>query len=320
MNTGSAGHLSTIYSRFTEWCIGYMRNPDTDPDGITVFIHPGYSIALLASKGPGQQKERLSAVFALCGRSGEYTLKDLDDIQVEGTYIGTALLRYTGRKRSLSDRYISAINTFHRPDEPLVRTLDESFIIAKLLEYKLYPGGSIGFPDILPDGETVSSCLPPALQRLNTWLGRIVSGGSSTASLSDSDSELVIAVQSPEDFAAEFIAVTRDTQELWFKRPRRPEELLAQLKRMTDEEILDAPDDISDGVAVLGMGKRESEAYFRDRRENKEDNAFDPLNTLVMTQDQDDRNDLANNRFGMDPFRMMNVNEIFFHSTIIADP
>ena len=43
-----------------------------------------------------------------------------------------------------------------------------------------------------------------------------------------------------------------------------------------------------------------------------------PVEAVPTGQDgENDRNDLANNRFGMDPFRQMNVDEIFFHSTIL---
>lgn len=306
-----------IRSRFTDWCLEYMRNEDVDGDGITVFVHPAYKFTVLACKGPGKQKERLGSVFALCNTAGEYILEQLDDIIVEGVYIGTALLKYSGEKHSLSDRFVSAVSVFHHPDEPFVRTLDESFVIAKLLEYKVNANSSISFPNILPTENTDISILPPALSILNRWLQRIVAGGSSTASVSGSDSELTVSINAIDDFAKEIITVSKDTQELWLKRPKRPEEFIKQIKNMTAEEIMDTPEDISEGTDVLLMGRRESESYFKENKKAKEELQFDPLNNLDMQSESEDRNDLANNRYGMDPFRIMNVNEVFFHSMII---
>lgn len=42
----------------------------------------------------------------------------------------------------------------------------------------------------------------------------------------------------------------------------------------------------------------------------------DGLDSLIQSG-SDDKNDLANNRYGMDKFKKMNTNEIFFHSTVI---
>ena len=43
-----------------------------------------------------------------------------------------------------------------------------------------------------------------------------------------------------------------------------------------------------------------------------------PVEVVPTEQDGENaRNDLENNRFGMEPFRRMNVNEIFFHSEVL---
>ena len=309
-----------ICRKFTEWCLGYMRDEDVDGDGITVFVHPVYKFALLACKGAGQQKERLNSVFALCNTDGEYALEQLDDTVMDGVYIGTALLRYCGGKRSLSDRFISAFNTFHRPDDPLVRTLEESFVIAKLLEYKVNPNNSISFPNILPEDSADMRLLPPALATLVQWLRRIAAGGSSAASLSVSGAELTISVNSADDFAKEIVSVSKDTQELWLKRPKRPEEFIKQIENAAAEETVDVPEDISDIAAILEMGRREGESYFRENRKAREEAVFDPIDHIEIQPEEEEggeRGDPANNRYGMDPFRTMNVNEIFFHSTVI---
>lgn len=316
----AAEAIQKIYDRFEEYCAEYMGGEDADSVGVTVIVHPMYRLTAVASKGLSPQKDRLGSVMSLFSQD-YYTavrIKDIKDASGCG-FTGIAVMKEKGGGGT-AERFLRAVSTFHRPDEELLRTVDESFAVAKLMEYEVLQNGEIRIPDTLPQTCTdVADRLPEAVLKLNKWLEVLLSGGSSTASVRRADRGLVISPfpESAADFAREFITVLKDTQELWLKRPRRENEFLAQLKNAMSEEKIEILEEAEESSKVLEMGRRESESYFRTKKEKGGGTDFDPLDMLEMTPEHDGRNDPMNNRFGMDPFRRMNVNEIFFHSTVL---
>lgn len=314
--------IQQIYDVFIEYCIKYMKGTDIDSVGVTVIVHPMYKLTAIASKGSFPQKERLGRIISLFSHEAytNFQIRDTPDLSIDGNYIGVAIMKEINTTYSVTDRFLSTIEVFHRPSEELLKTIDESFMIAKLMEYKVLPSGELQIPDIsIAKTQHLDKRIPEVLLNFNNWIERLMSGGSSTANIRKTNHGLIISPLPNEikNFSKDFIAILKETQELWLKRPKREEELVAQLESALSEEKIEIPEDIEESSKVLDMSKRESEVYFREKKIKDEDLDFDPLNTLEMSIDQEERNDLANNRFGMDPFRRMNVNDIFFHSTVI---
>ena len=309
-----------LYERFGEYCAEYMRGEDVDVTGVTVIVHPMYRLVAIASKGPFLQKERLGRIVSLFS-GDDYEacpIKDIPDLSGSGEYIGTAILKEKTGSSNAASRFLKAVSVFHRPEEELLKTIDESFVMAKLMEFEVLQSGEILIPETrVPDA--AGGSLPPSIERLNAWLELIASGGSSTCVLRNSDRRIVLSPfpESVGIFAREFIAVMKDTQDLWVRRPKREDELVSQIEAALSAEKIEAPEEAEEASGILSMGRRESESYFRDKKDRPAEADFDPLDMLDMTPEQNGRNDLTNNRFGMDPFRRMNVNEIFFHSTVL---
>lgn len=309
-----------LYENFGEYCAEYMRGEDVDVTGVTVIVHPMYRLVAVAAKGPFLQKERLGRIVSLfAGDDYEACpIKDIPDLSGSGEYIGTVILKEKTGSSNAASRFLKAVSVFHRPEEELLKTIDESFVMAKLMEYEVLQSGEIMIPETRVPNAAGGS-LPPSIERLNAWLELIASGGSSTCVLRNSDRRIVLSPfpESVGIFAREFIAVMKDTQDLWVKRPKREDELVSQIEAAVSTEKIEVPEEAEEASGILSMGRRESESYFRDKKDRPAESSFDPLDMLDMTPEQDGRNDLSNNRFGMDPFRRMNVNEIFFHSTVL---
>lgn len=311
-----------IYDRFSDYCAEYMRGEDIDSLGVTVIVHPVYKLTAIASKGSFPQKDRLGRIVSEFSQE-TYTdcqLKNIPDISGEGNFIGVAVMKEDRGMSDTAGRFLKAIETFHRPAEELLKTIDESFVIAKLMEYEVLQNGEVWVPDTFTVGtDNTSTKIPGDLISFNKWLAILLSGGSSTASIRKTKRGFIISPKADalENFSKDFISIMKETQGLWLKRPKRAEELKAQLEIAISEEKIEIPEEAEESSKVLGMGKRESEVFFREKRTKEEELNFDPFNTLTVQASKEDRNDFANNRFGMDPFRQMNVNEIFFHSMII---
>lgn len=312
--------VQQVYERFSEYCAGYMQGEDADTTGITVIIHPMYRLIALASKGPFLQKERLGrAVNLFAAENYEpRAVKDIPDLSGSGMYTGVVLLRDKSEIFNASQRYLNAVKTFHRPHEELLKTIDESFVMAKLMEYEVLQNGDIRIAETQVP-ESAGDGLPPSVTRLNGWLDLIASGGSSTCSLRHTEKRVVLTPMpgALREFSRELIAVMKDTQDLWARRPKREEELVSLIEAALSSEKVDIPEEAEETSKILSMGRRESDSYFRERREHSAEEEFDPLNMLEAVPVQGRHNDLANNRFGMDPFRRMNVNEIFFFSEVL---
>lgn len=315
---------------FSDYCFKAMdenSGADIDRSGAVVILDPRTRLLMLIKTGICEQSKTLMEKVRSLADKDRYRIVSCSDVLYNGRYISAVLLNHAHRNECLAERFKVALDTFYAPDDEILHTYDESFHIAKLMEYNVNVHGGITMPaPCARNFEIRSSYLsrfPEALTNYIKIYGTIIHG-SAEAIIGIPDGCNISCEPSDKTnetrkyFANNMVMLFHKTAALWAKRPLRPETLLKEISDILQtENMKEGLTGSSQRAAASTMPKHLIEKKLAEIQELNPD--MIRMRYITDTDNQIPEQEIINTGQNDINHAGMNIDDIFYFRKILRD-
>lgn len=329
--------MTEIENNFYDYCRQYSERDDIDKDGVMVVLEPNTGLVMLMLCNITPQSSILKEICEMYGKDAGYTSCAFKDITYkDGQFLGLLLLTGPKELHDITSRFISMKKTFHHPEDSRLKTIDDSFHIARMLTYAVDHHG-----DIVVEAQPISNKqdlrdpylkeIPYDLQMLDKWTKYICSGlaqeDNAYIKVIDNADNTTTFTHTNEITKARFAEImTSDmfarSKGLWKECPLRSAALLKQIEKSMECE--DMTTDFAQGAEIRAevsmMDKSESARHCKEVLEDQEKVGGKTAQMLfreVMESEKEKEQAAPSLYKNLIAYRDMNVDDIFFHSEIL---
>lgn len=309
-------------------------SPDIDRSGATLILHPEERLCILASANITEQYSVLDGIVGKYAgdryKTGPKFQKVLDD-----GCVSAVILYEINELWNVTERMQMLMDTFYKPDDPELMTVPASFMTVPLMNYDITMHGGISMKKILnaPDVQIpYFDIMPPEIKMADSWTKKTLDGENKGVSAYEEKEDIVFSPINGDlqTFSKAMTGFFYDSRALWSKIQTRPTALINEIRAVL--EPVEAPleyDEAADKRGVISnirdkhkaeeaINKLTAESISPEDADRKSIEYFIsklPSKSEMLGEDKKSTKQMQ--QIGsLEPYFNMNVDRIFFHSTI----